>query len=70
VAEVHGPALALAVVDGLEGLERHHVWHTVRADLLRRLGRKEAAVAAYGKAAELTANPAERRYLERRAAGF
>ena len=70
VAVVHGPALALAVVDGLEGLERHHVWHTVRADLLRRLGRKEAAVTAYGKAAELTANPAERRYLERRAAGF
>ncbi|MCO8270129.1 RNA polymerase sigma factor [Actinoplanes sp. TRM 88003] len=68
VAEVHGPAVGLAIVDGLEGLERHHVWHTVRADLLRRLGRTEAAVTAYGKAVELTGNVAERRYLERRAA--
>jgi RNA polymerase sigma-70 factor (ECF subfamily) len=68
VAEVHGPALALAVVESLEGLERHHVWHAVRADLLRRLGRSAEAATAYGKAAELAGNAAERRYLERRTA--
>ncbi|MCY1139470.1 RNA polymerase sigma factor [Actinoplanes sp. Pm04-4] len=70
VAEVHGPAAALAIVDGLDGLERHYVWHSVRADLLRRLGRHGEAVEAYGKAAELTGNPAERRYLQGRAAEF
>jgi RNA polymerase sigma-70 factor, ECF subfamily len=68
VAEVHGPAAALAIVDRLDGLERHHVWHSVRADLLRRVGRNEEANEAYATAAELTANPAERRFLKRRAA--
>ena len=69
VAEVHGPAAALAIVDGLDGLDRHHVRHGVRADLLRRLGRHEEAAAAFRAAAELTGNAAERRFLERRAAG-
>ena len=68
VAEVHGPAVALAVVDELDGLERHHVWHAVRGDLLRRLGRADEAAAAFGRAAELTGNAAERRFLRARAA--
>ncbi|WP_250035424.1 RNA polymerase sigma factor [Paractinoplanes maris] len=67
VAEVHGPAEALTIVDGLEGLERHHVWHAVRADLLRRLGREGEALTAYGKAVDLSGNAAERQLLERRA---
>jgi RNA polymerase sigma-70 factor (ECF subfamily) len=63
VAEVHGPAAALAIVDALPGLDRHHVRHAVRADLLRRLGRPAEAAEAYQRAAELTANAAEQRFL-------
>ncbi len=70
VAEVHGPAAALAIVDELAGdLSRHHVWHLVRADLLDRLGRHPAAAEAFRRAAELTGNEAERRYLLGRAGG-
>jgi RNA polymerase sigma-70 factor (ECF subfamily) len=67
VAEVHGPAAALAIVDALPGLDRHHVRHAVRADLLARLGRPAEAAAAYRQAAALTANAAERRFLQARA---
>ncbi|PZT70219.1 RNA polymerase sigma factor [Streptomyces sp. SW4] len=65
VAETDGPGAALALVDGL-GLERYHVFHAVRADLLRRLGRTEEAATAYETAAARTASPAERAFLERR----
>jgi RNA polymerase sigma-70 factor (ECF subfamily) len=68
LAEVHGPAAALPLVDTIEGLDRHHVFHAVRADLLRRLGRAEEAAAAYERAASLTGNAAERRYLHSRCA--
>ncbi|MET0419800.1 MAG: sigma-70 family RNA polymerase sigma factor [Actinoplanes sp.] len=67
VAEVHGPAAALDIVEGLDGLEKHHVWHTVRGDLLGRLGRRDEAAAAFRRAAELTGNAAERRFLYDRA---
>src|SRR5215472_10462774 len=46
VAEVEGPDAALAVVDGLD-LDGYHLFHSVRADLLRRLGRGAEAAAAY-----------------------
>ncbi|MFC3500315.1 RNA polymerase sigma factor [Micromonospora krabiensis] len=68
VAEVHGPATALSLVDDLPGLDRHHVLHAVRADLLRRLGRADEAAAAYRRAAALTDNAAERHFLHSRAA--
>ena len=68
LAEVGGPAPALAVVDALPGLDGHHVFHAVRADLLRRLGRDGEAVAAYRRAATLTPSEAERRVLLSRAA--
>ncbi|MDJ1137110.1 RNA polymerase sigma factor [Streptomyces iconiensis] len=64
VAEVHGPAEALALVDGLE-LESYHVFHAVRADLLRRLGRCSEAALAYEAALNRTANEAERHFLRR-----
>ncbi|CRK57255.1 RNA polymerase sigma-70 factor, ECF subfamily [Alloactinosynnema sp. L-07] len=64
VAEVDGPAAALDLVDALD-LPGYHVFHAIRADLLRRLGRHTDAVEAYGRAIELTANPAERVLLER-----
>jgi RNA polymerase sigma-70 factor (ECF subfamily) len=44
--------------------------HAARADLLRRLGRDEEAARAYARAVELSANPVERRFLERRLAGL
>jgi RNA polymerase sigma-70 factor (ECF subfamily) len=62
MAEVVSPGAALAVVDGLE-LQRYYLFHAVRADLLRRLGREQEARAAYDLAAELTANEAERSFL-------
>jgi RNA polymerase sigma-70 factor (ECF subfamily) len=65
VAEVDGPRTALDLVDALR-LDRYHVLHAVRADLLRRLGRHTEAVQAYDEAIALTPNPAERAFLERR----
>jgi RNA polymerase sigma-70 factor (ECF subfamily) len=65
VAEVDGPAAALAIVDGLN-LHDYHVFHAVRADLLRRLGRLDAARTAYRAALDVTDNAAERVFLQRR----
>ena len=65
VAEVEGPAAALALVDGLD-LDGYHLFHAIRADLLRRLGRDAEAVAAYEAAIARTGNAAERAFLERR----
>lgn len=67
LAEVRGAAAALREVDQLDAaLERHHLWHAVRAHLLRRLDRGDEAVAADLRARDLTQNDAERRLLERR----
>jgi RNA polymerase sigma-70 factor (ECF subfamily) len=65
VAEVEGAATGLALVDALE-LRRHHVFHAVRADLLRRLGRDVEAVQAYDAAIALAGNEPEREFLKRR----
>ena len=65
LAETHGPAAALAIVDGLD-LDRYHLLHATRADLLRRLDRRDEAATAYQTAAALAANAAERRFLEQR----
>jgi RNA polymerase sigma-70 factor (ECF subfamily) len=65
VAELDGPAVALAAVEGLD-LHGYHLFHATRADLLRRLGRAEEAAAAYDRALELVGNDQERRFLENR----
>ncbi|MGN9762544.1 RNA polymerase sigma factor [Streptomyces sp. SD31] len=65
VAEVEGARVALDLVDGLD-LHGYHVFHAVRADLLRRLGRDTEAVRAYDAALTLTGSPAEHAWLERR----
>ncbi|GAA0924435.1 RNA polymerase sigma factor [Virgisporangium aurantiacum] len=62
VAETDGPAAALDLLDGLD-LANYHVFHAVRADLLRRLGRDFDAVAAYDAAIALAGNDAERAFL-------
>ncbi len=64
VAEVEGPAAALALVDRLD-LDRYHVFHAIRADLLRRLGRDGEAARAYEAAMARTENAAERGFLDR-----
>jgi RNA polymerase sigma-70 factor (ECF subfamily) len=69
VAEVDGPAAGLAIVDGLD-LDGYGLFHAVRADLLRRLGRTEEAAAAYEAAVARTENGAERQFLERRRAAL
>ncbi|CCK28683.1 hypothetical protein BN159_4304 [Streptomyces davaonensis JCM 4913] len=67
---IEGPQGALAEVDGLAGeLDRYHLFHAVRADLLRDLDRPDEARTADRFALELTANPAERALLQERA-GF
>jgi RNA polymerase sigma-70 factor, ECF subfamily len=65
LAEVRGPAAGLAAVDELRSpaLDSYHLFHAVRADLLRRLGRDEEAAAAYEVARALTANPVEQAFL-------
>ncbi|HWF49175.1 MAG TPA: sigma-70 family RNA polymerase sigma factor [Solirubrobacteraceae bacterium] len=64
VAEVDGPEAALTIVDGLD-LDRYHVLHAVRADLLRRLGREGEAAHAYEAAIALAGNTKQRRLLQR-----
>ncbi len=68
VAMADGPERGLELIDALEDarLERYHLMHAARADLLRRLDRRDEAAEAYRRAHELTDNPAERAFLERR----
>jgi len=67
VAMVEGPRAGLALIDGLgEELERYHLLHSARADLLRRLGSFAEAAQSYARALQLVTNDAERRFLERR----
>jgi RNA polymerase sigma-70 factor (ECF subfamily) len=71
VAMLDGAERGLELIDGLAArgeLAGYHLLHSARADLLRRLGRRDEAAAAYGRALELTGNPVERRFIERRLA--
>jgi RNA polymerase sigma-70 factor, ECF subfamily len=63
IGEVDGPAAALAIVDALD-LEGYHPFHAARADLLRRLGRDDAAATAYARAAALAPTEAEREFMQ------
>jgi RNA polymerase sigma-70 factor (ECF subfamily) len=66
-----GPAAALPLVDALANeLDAYHLFHSARADLLRRLGRDAEASGAYGRALDLVTNPAERTFLEGRLAAL
>ena len=69
VAEVHGADAALAVVDTLR-LVGFPVYHAIRADLLRRLGRTAEALEEYTSAISHNENAAERAFLERRRRGI
>ncbi len=65
VAELDGPATALALVDGLD-LTSYYLFHAIRGHLLRQLGRTAAAAAAYRDALDRVGNAAERDFLRGR----
>jgi len=67
VAMADGPDAGLALMEPLANeLDRYHLFHAARADLLRRNGRTSEAKAAYRRALELATNPVERKYLQQR----
>jgi RNA polymerase sigma factor (sigma-70 family) len=71
VGMAEGPQAALAIVDRLmdePALKNYHLRHSVRGDLLQKLGRHEEARAAFEAAAKLAGNQRERELLRRRAA--
>ena len=68
VAMCEGPQRGLELIDSIDGLDGYQPLHTARGDLLLRLGRQAEAGDAYRNALELTANPVERRFIERRIA--
>jgi RNA polymerase sigma-70 factor (ECF subfamily) len=73
IGMAEGPQRGLALIDelGASGeLDRYHLFHAARADMLRRLGSFKAAADAYRRALALIANGVERAYLERRLAAL
>jgi RNA polymerase sigma-70 factor (ECF subfamily) len=66
VAMDEGPEAGLELIDAIEGLDRYAPFHVSRADLLARLGRDQEAAEAYRRGLELSANPVQRAFLERR----
>ena len=69
IAMSEGADRGLALIDELLArgeLETYQLAHSARADLLRRLGRREEALEAYAVALALTSQSAQSRYLERR----
>jgi len=70
VSMASGPAVALALVEDLVALgvlDRYHLLHSVRGDLLDKLGRFEDAASAFERAGELAQNAPERELTKRRA---
>jgi RNA polymerase sigma-70 factor (ECF subfamily) len=69
IAMAHTPQDGLALLDALatrEQLAGFHLLPAARADLLRRLGRREESAEAYRQALALATNEVERRFLRRR----
>lgn len=66
VAMADGPQAGLKLLDEVEGLDRYHLLHAARAELLARAGDAEGARIAFARALALTDNPAEQRHLQRR----
>lgn len=63
VAMHSGPEEALAIVDGIEGLDGSYLLPSVRGELLSRLGRHPEAAEQFDRAAALTENEREREVL-------
>ncbi|NAZ80899.1 sigma-70 family RNA polymerase sigma factor [Kineococcus sp. R8] len=69
VGELAGPAAGLTALDAIAGLDRWHLWHACRAELLLRTGRQDLAVAAWERALDCAPSPPEAEFLRRRLAG-
>ena len=66
IAEIEGPGAALTSLDGIApDLEDYHLLHAARGTMMRRLGRRDDAQAAFERAAQLAATEADRRFLHR-----
>jgi RNA polymerase sigma-70 factor, ECF subfamily len=64
IAEIAGPGAALTTLDAIApDLDNYHLIHVARGTMLRRLGRRDAAQAAFARAAHLAATEADRRFL-------
>ncbi|GAC1317697.1 MAG: RNA polymerase sigma factor [Chloroflexota bacterium] len=68
VAEVSGPAAALALLDAMPELHEYYLYHAIRGDVLDRLQRANEAAEAYAAALALTDNIRERAHLQQRLA--
>jgi RNA polymerase sigma-70 factor (ECF subfamily) len=67
IAEIDGPAAALAIVDDID-LPGFYLAHGIRARLLEQLGRAADAAAEYQAALGLTSNSVQQRFLRQRLA--
>jgi RNA polymerase sigma-70 factor (ECF subfamily) len=64
IGEIEGPGAALTALDAIApDLDNYHLMHAARGTTLRRLGQRDAARAAYERAAHLAATEADRRFL-------
>ena len=66
LAEAQGPAVGLASIEALDGLDGYHYFHAARAELLRRLDRSAEARVAFERALQLVRSEPERRFLQGR----
>jgi predicted RNA polymerase sigma factor len=68
VAERDGPVAGLTLVEAIGDLAAYPWWHATRAELLHRVGRTEAARAAYVRALALGMSGPQLEHLRRRIA--
>ena len=61
VAMARGADEGLDLIAQIQGLDDYHLLHAARADLLRRLGRRDEAAGAYRRALSLAPNPGRAR---------
>jgi RNA polymerase sigma-70 factor (ECF subfamily) len=67
IGELDGPAAALSALDQVAlDLDNYHLMHAARGATLHKLGQRDAARAAFERAAGLASTDADRRFLERR----
>jgi RNA polymerase sigma-70 factor, ECF subfamily len=71
IGETEGPVAALAALDAIaDDLDNYHLMHAARGTMLRRLGQRDAAKAAFGRAALLAVTEADRRFLAQQIEGL
>jgi RNA polymerase sigma-70 factor, ECF subfamily len=64
LGEIEGPGAALTTLDGIApDLDNYHLLHAARGTMLRRLGRRDDARAAFERAVDLAATDTDRRFL-------